>query len=459
MKILLVEDCDEVRQLYVMLLDNIFDNVEITESISGNNAVLKLKEKSFDLILCDYEMPGGNGDVVYYFIKDNNIDSIFILFTSKDSTEITERHNFPEREGKDFFISKSNNFNEFKQRLISIASNYYTAPLDEGYRKVRIYNFWKFNKALCDIYLRLSNQKYVKIIHSGDSYTRKDIEKYAHKNQNFLYINAEDYQNFSVTLGQTPFLSYVDTKNPENATVTVHAMIHELVQSVGINETAIKMAEKTVANIVEMAKDDKNLYAMILRTRDKRDYLYDHSYLLSCLCGHLAWQMNWSSIKTLRRMNWSSAETLRKITLASIFHDLTLDNPDLAMINDLDDPALQNFTEGEIKKFKDHPSKMAELLRQHKTLPPDVDHIVLQHHEKVDGTGFPRKLSAKRISPLSCIFIIAHDFVDELYKCDFDETNIIPIMEKFAKKYNSGNFKDPIHAFIRSFDVKIDIED
>ena len=59
MKILYIEDSDEVRQLYVVLLDNIFPDVNIVETFSGNQAIaiLHKQENVFDLIICDYEMP------------------------------------------------------------------------------------------------------------------------------------------------------------------------------------------------------------------------------------------------------------------------------------------------------------------------------------------------------------------------------------------------------------------
>jgi response regulator RpfG family c-di-GMP phosphodiesterase len=52
--------------------------------------------------------------------------------------------------------------------------------------------------------------------------------------------------------------------------------------------------------------------------------------------------------------------------------------------------------------------------RQFNEVPPDVDVIIAQHHERADGTGFPRNLSATYIAPLATIFIVAHDMAQDV---------------------------------------------
>lgn len=62
--------------------------------------------------------------------------------------------------------------------------------------------------------------------------------------------------------------------------------------------------------------------------------------------------------------------------------------------------------------MRNHPSAAAELARQLRQLPADVDTIVLQHHEQPDGSGFPRGLFSHQISPLACVFIVAQDLLN-----------------------------------------------
>jgi len=390
-------------------------------------------------------MLDGNGEVVYEHIKNTNDQAAFLLFSSKKPDEIPYFNNFPERKGSDFFIHKSEGFNHFKEKILQITQHELIFLRKQlSFKKIRIYNFWKFNTALCDIFLRLSDSKYVKIIKGGDRYTRKDIEKYVHKQQKFLYIRSDDFSSFAVTLGKTPFLTFNQDEDniSENSITTTHAMIHELVLSVGISPQAIALAEKTVNDIVELTKKNTELFNLLLQSREKKDYIYDHSYLLSCICGHFAWYMN-----------WATSEVVKKLAVASLFHDLKISDPDLAFINDLSDPQIKKLTPEQIKEIKNHPFNIVELIKNNPSIATEVDTIILQHHEKPDGTGFPKKLSGKQIHPLACTFIIVHYFVDKIYEHNFDASQLVNILSGMKTYFNVGNFIDPMSAFIKSFDL------
>ncbi len=45
----------------------------------------------------------------------------------------------------------------------------------------------------------------------------------------------------------------------------------------------------------------------------------------------------------------------------------------------------------------------------------DVERILLQQKERPDGSEFPSGITFKQLFPLSCLFIISHEFVDYLY--------------------------------------------
>ncbi len=73
-------------------------------------------------------------------------------------------------------------------------------------------------------------------------------------------------------------------------------------------------------------------------------------------------------------------------------------------------------------------------------IPPDVDLIILQHHERPDGTGFPRRADSGFISPLAAILIIAEDMVIEAFRKG-DAFSITKFYTEKLLEYNSGNFK------------------
>lgn len=65
--------------------------------------------------------------------------------------------------------------------------------------------------------------------------------------------------------------------------------------------------------------------------------------------------------------------------------------------------------------------------------------------------GFPRGLSASRITPLATVFIVAHDWVTYLYQNNaIGSSGKIPDMKEYFKSreeyFSSGNFKKVFNA-------------
>ena len=92
--------------------------------------------------------------------------------------------------------------------------------------------------------------------------------------------------------------------------------------------------------------------------------------------------------------------------------------------------------------------KAAELARQFQEIPPDVDVIVSQHHEKPDGTGFPRGIGYSYIAPLAMVFMVAHDmaqhFLGHGSQMDRDA-----FLAEVRDKYTSSQFRKILEAIER----------
>ncbi len=449
MKILIIEDDDCQRHLYSMTLENMSEDVEISEAISGREGVEKISHEKFDLIICDYHMEYGKGSMVYNHLLSTKNKTPYILFTTETLESIPDMSHFNSRPTLDFYLNKADGRKKFRQ-LIKQFFEERDVEIDESkdFKRIKIFFFWKFNKSLCDIYVKLSNVKFVRIINKDTYYSKEDIDKYINRKQKYLYIFTDDYEQHSANLAQTPFL-ILDTDNikkgdKDNLIQANHAMIHELVKSVGISSSVIALAKKQTDEMLKVVNKDDHLYKMMIRARSKRNYIYDHSYLTTLFACEIC-----------SKMEWTSKETLQKLAMASTFHDLLLNDPNLAMIDDLETLLQGNYTPTQISEFKRHPLDMAEMLQNCKHMPADIDTIVLQHHENVTGTGYPHKLSPIRISQLVCVFIIAHDFVNNLYNVEFDQTQIPTILNKFKLKYAKGNFKTPSQTFVNKYDLGI----
>jgi len=384
-------------------------------------------------------MPGGNGDLLLNHLYDSTFRGKIVLHTSRALNDLgSSTSSF-----SDFvnlhYVQKPTVFKEFTKLLKSL----FSAENSEEYRRVKIAYFYRYNKALCDIYLRINNEKYLKIIHSGDHYSKSDVDKYIDKNLNYLYVKSGDLENFANHIGSTPFLKFIASneglEDKEEAFVRIHTILKELISSVGVDKTVIETAEVYVKTVEEVMADNKNLSNLLFKLRHRRDYLYDHSFLTACLASFL-----------VKQMSWYSPRMLEKLCYASLFHDITLNDPEIALVHDIRNSEIRKYSIDEISSFKNHPLEAAKLLRNLSFFDQDMENIITAHHELDTGEGFPKKIHGRSIRPLTCLFILSHEFVRLMYIQNFDERSHKDILTYLFNTYNSGNFKDILDALYQT---------
>lgn len=75
------KEANEITRLFLKKTMN--PNFQIIPSLNANDALEKLKSKSFDIIISDYKMPGMDGIKFFKKIQEMNIEMPFILFIGK----------------------------------------------------------------------------------------------------------------------------------------------------------------------------------------------------------------------------------------------------------------------------------------------------------------------------------------------------------------------------------------
>lgn len=96
MRILIVDDHEPMRKI----IKNILRQVgleDLDESPDGRDAIAKMKEKNFDVVLLDWNMPGMNGlDVLRIMKSDQNLKNIPVIMVTAESSreKIMEAINF-----------------------------------------------------------------------------------------------------------------------------------------------------------------------------------------------------------------------------------------------------------------------------------------------------------------------------------------------------------------------------
>ncbi len=288
-----------------------------------------------------------------------------------------------------------------------------------------------------DIYIRLSESKFVKLFRKGDVFDLNDLEKYSiKKGVNYLYIRQEQCQEFAqkykVELDKIFKSDRLNIEDMSLLNMSVQETVQELIRKVGFSKEVQEITRTQVQLTVKSMGKDPDLADILKKLKaTEGQYISSHSTLCAYFSCAIAGQLQ-----------WGSDTTFTKLSLAAFLHDITLNNHDLAQLTSLDELERYEtkFTAEEIKQFKNHPVEAAELAKRMTEVPADVDTIIRQHHEKADGKGFPRSLSHQYIAPLAVVFIIAHDLTQYTIRAGAD-FNASVFLGEVREKYKSNQFK------------------
>lgn len=87
MRILIVDDHEPMRKIFKNILRKVgFEDME--EAVDGRDALQKLREKKFDIVLLDWNMPGLTGaDVLREMKKDENLKDIPVIMVTAETSK------------------------------------------------------------------------------------------------------------------------------------------------------------------------------------------------------------------------------------------------------------------------------------------------------------------------------------------------------------------------------------
>jgi putative nucleotidyltransferase with HDIG domain len=171
----------------------------------------------------------------------------------------------------------------------------------------------------------------------------------------------------------------------------------------------------------------------VARIKSADAYTYLHSTAVCALMVALARQLGMAE------------EAVQEAGYAGLLHDLgKVAIPDRI----LNKPG--GLTDAEFKLVQSHPLAGARLLRSVPGLPPAVIDVCAHHHEKLDGTGYPHRLSGEQISKIARMGAIC-DIYDAVtsaraYKPAWNPAQALRSMTAWS---SSQLDRDLLYAFIK----------
>lgn len=441
-KILYAEDEVDIREIVVMQVEGVVD-CKVFECSNATEAIELLKKHpDIELVLSDYRMPNGNGAVLYQYVKENHPEVPFFLITGTE--KLTDHESF-----KNYYSDNPNNryftkpfkMEELSNNVLEILHN--KSSVEKNYYKIKINRLEHYNNTNSDLFIKLSEKKFVKIIKKDDLFDKEILTKYSNKNLEHFYILKNDFHSFLDNHLKTIRATLASKRLP------VHDKIHlqkdlisfarDKVLELGIDEKVVKETDAVIHSVIDHIKCNGDIWDIFKSKFNQKNYIVDHSLLLSYLSSAVAY-----------KMSWKVEATLKKLTIASLLHDITLKSSEFAKITTAKELEECSFSDKEKQEIKRHPLAISNMVNTFKDTYPDIDSIILTHHEKPDGSGFPRGLTHLNTSPLHCLFIICEDFVNHIVENEVTPSTIAKIKKEFKKKYDKGNYKKPLEGLLRT---------
>ena len=155
-------------------------------------------------------------------------------------------------------------------------------------------------------------------------------------------------------------------------------------------EATIKEAGKLVDSIAEIFLDSNDTVMHLIQQTSANEELYFHGLNVSVLAMMLASEMKCTEAQ------------IKSVGMAALFHDLGKVNIPDKILN-----KTEPLTKPEQNFFELHPDYGVEVGKK-AGLPPIVLEVIANHHEYLDGSGYPKKLKADAIRMPTRIVTIAN---------------------------------------------------
>lgn len=441
-KILVVDDeVGIIDSLSVVLKRNGYSFTGITNPL---DAIERVKNEHFDLMILDYLMYPIHGDAVVQNIRDFNTELYILLLTGhKDLAPPLETIRALDIQG---YCEKSDRFDQLlllvESGIKSISQMRTIKKFRDGLNRIlqavpKIYQLQPIDSILEDILSEImplvdSENAFILVDDAMDledvnKSIFKGIGKYKAEINYFMemlspslmeQIGFARISKQVVKLEQgviIPFINeyhqaigviYVESKNIDEglklleiysnqaASSINNAFLHSLVnvKNDELNKTyeQLKMRYMDTIEALRQAVDAKDIY-----TRGHSDRVAYYAVRVGEAMG-------------------LTTEELEILRISGIFHDV-------GKIGTADDILLKTdkLDEKELMEIQKHPLKGARILSA-VSMFKDVVPVVKCHHERIDGTGYPEGLAGDRIPLLARIISVADAFdammSDRLYR-------------------------------------------
>ena len=196
------------------------------------------------------------------------------------------------------------------------------------YCKMAVDMFSTSKKTKYDLYLKISDKKFLKIFHMDEIVSNADVAKYVKKGITHFWLKSADFQEVTGSLVKrlNNFMKLREVDIPDLTQLSMMSFdsATQLVANLGIDEEVVEITTQALEMTTQLVQKNPKLKDLLQKTFSKKNYISEHSLMLSFVACAIA-----------KELDMHSLETTKKLCYAAFFHDLEIKDERMAEITNL----------------------------------------------------------------------------------------------------------------------------
>jgi response regulator RpfG family c-di-GMP phosphodiesterase len=447
LNILVVDDEPLIREFIITALTAEIP-AQYYEAENGTQAIELMMTGNFDLILCDFNMPKGNGQDVFKKRQTLNNPPKFILVTSDDEAN----HRDITNNAGCGYLEKPF---EFETLIEKVSTMLCIEALDinkDKFTLIPMGSIINLEILPFDIYVKLGTNHQIKYFNASRKLSAEDKGKLSTLKTKGIFIRVDDFFKYIADRQRNVFQSSVLPQDGIEHSFEMSSVNDELIQ-MGLKKI---LEDKEVVDLTQ--KNLKTVFALSFKIKALNGLLNwvqnndlspkkMQSVLLTLFCNLI--------LKNLKSNSYDF-KTYLSLGYVAVLHDLNLDDfmvkNEYRILNGIKLKSQINKAEQAI--LLEHVSTIMPVIKSWPYCPPEVIQMIEQHHERPNGLGFPANLSGNEITKLSAIFNVAHDVTSLVLEKKTGE-DLRQNLGKLAEEYRGfKHFEEPFGIIINEVMLK-----
>lgn len=289
------------------------------------------------------------------------------------------------------------------------------------------------NIAILDYYVHTTGYIYHRVIKRG--------EKAAGQIDQKIFYKAKDRTLFIQFMNKIVGKMTPDEEiKPEDKFINLKSLADTYITESytnGLNPKLVEEGKKLCQNMFALLDKEKRLKELMKMYQEKTPHHFAELFLVSFFSTIIA-----------KSLDWNSQRTTEMVALGGLLHDIGLYrlNPEITR------KLRADMTIEEEEIFKTHPLESVKILREMTQIAEPVAQIVYQHHETINGEGFPNQLSSVRIYPLAKIVSVADAFTSLLIQSQKPPIEALKMFvqnRQNIERYDANLIKSLITGFVK----------